>query len=230
MPEIALDARLSSVAEFVRQGACFADVGTDHARLPLFLLRAGRIAYAYASDISEGPLSHARAAVIAAGLDASVELLLRDGLSGMDTLGLTDIAICGMGGELIAEIIGRAPFVRDPEIRLILQPMSRARCLRSYLASSGFAIDGERFSLSGGRAYVAIAAHYSGAPTELTAAEAEIGRQSDWINPKTPPHLAYIRTRCAALQKEEEGCRHRGDRVGADLLCAARQSCERFLL
>ena len=55
----AINARLASAAELTRQNAIFADIGTDHAYLPLFLLEEGRIEYAYCSDINEGPLASA---------------------------------------------------------------------------------------------------------------------------------------------------------------------------
>ena len=97
MNNSALDARLLSVASLVRRGARFADVGTDHAYLPLYLLEEGMISSAVAADIAEGPLATARANVMASGREGDVTLLLANGLSGMDGLGLTDIAICGMG-------------------------------------------------------------------------------------------------------------------------------------
>ena len=48
-----LDKRLLSCADFVRAGAVFADIGTDHGYLPLFLLREGRIQRAYLCDVNE---------------------------------------------------------------------------------------------------------------------------------------------------------------------------------
>ena len=51
-----------------------------------------------------------------------------------------DIAIAGMGGELILRIITRAPWLRDPQKRLILQPMSSVPELRLGLRDLGFAV------------------------------------------------------------------------------------------
>ena len=52
--------RLLSAAEFVRQGAYFADIGTDHAYLPLFLLEEEKIERAVCADINAGPLESAK--------------------------------------------------------------------------------------------------------------------------------------------------------------------------
>ena len=60
MNNSALNARLLCAAELTRQDATFADIGTDHAYLPLFLLDSGKIKFAYCCDINEGPLASAR--------------------------------------------------------------------------------------------------------------------------------------------------------------------------
>ncbi len=157
-----LDKRLLSCAGFVRQDALFADIGTDHAYLPIFLLKEGRIKSAVCADINEGPLNSARENLKENGLLDRAQLVLTNGLSGLEGTPLTDIAICGMGGELIRDIIKAAPFVKDEKINLILQPMSRVNVLREFLLSEGFYILDDSYVKSGGKCYVTMLVSYSG--------------------------------------------------------------------
>ncbi len=164
-----LDARLSCAAAFVRAGAVLADVGTDHAYLPIALLSRGAISYAYAADVAEGPLATAKAhlddcAKEQPKLAERVRLVLTDGLAGLEnvTPSVTDISICGMGGELIARILSDAPFVKDPEIRLILQPMTMQPVLRRWLGENGFLVERERLCTANGKLYSVICCHYTG--------------------------------------------------------------------
>ena len=164
-----------AAAALVRDGAVFADIGTDHAYLPLYLLSRGRILRAVAADIGEGPLSRARANIVEAGEEGRIRTVLTDGLIGLEDEGLSDIAICGMGGELIVRILSNAPFVKQKGIRLILQPMTRAAVLRRYLAENGFAIVEEIPSRAAGRVYSCLAAEYDGVCRTLSPARAEVG-------------------------------------------------------
>ncbi len=165
-----LDARLETAAGFVRAGAVFADVGTDHAYLPIALLQKNRISRAVAADIARGPLESARAHLdVSAKEDPSlydrIDLVLTDGLAGLEAYrpAISDIAICGMGGELIARILGEAPFVFDPNIRLILQPMTMQPYLRTWLWGACFAVDAERLcKTANGKLYSVICCHYTG--------------------------------------------------------------------
>lgn len=171
----ATDPRLRAAAGFVRQGAVFADIGTDHAYLPLFLLAEGRITRAVCTDIREGPLAVARTHAGKTPYAAHMRFYLADGAACLRDEGVTDLAVCGMGGELICDILSRAPFLEKEGIRLILQPMTRHAALRRYLAAHGFAIVGEAFPLSEGKRYVVLAAEYSATPYSLTPLECELG-------------------------------------------------------
>lgn len=170
-----LDKRLLSCADYVRVGAVLADIGTDHGYLPLFLLREGRIQRAYLCDVNEGPLSSAKRNATADGLADKCEFILTDGAAALSGKGITDYTVCGMGGELIARIIGDAEHLKTVGTRLVLQPMTKQGSLRKYLTSSGFSILDERFSFDSGKYYVTLLAEYTGECREMSDTEAELG-------------------------------------------------------
>ncbi len=200
----AINARLLSAAELTRQDATFADIGTDHAYLPLFLLDLGRIGYAYCCDINEGPLASARRNAEERGRLDKCEFILTDGAAVLAGRGITDYAICGMGGELIAEIIDRAPHLRDSSVNLILQPMSKQEKLRSYLYSAGFAITHESYSLDAGKYYVCMRATYDGKAREMSALDAVTGPR-DAVYDGYDCRLAYLRAKLKSHRRALEG-------------------------
>ena len=171
-----LDHRLNTAVAFVRQDAVVADVGTDHAYLPVYLTGVGRARYAVASDINVGPIERAAQHVAEYGLTDKVKTVRADGLDGLAEYRPTDIIIFGMGGELIARILSDAPWVKDPAVRLILQPMTHAECVRRYLAEEGFHIVDEVLSKESGKIYQTIVAEFDGKPYEIDDVMAELGR------------------------------------------------------
>lgn len=208
--------RLLTAASLVREGATVADVGTDHAYLPIYLLSIGIAKSAVASDINEGPLSRAEANVRRFGLDGQISLRLTPGLSGIEAYAPTDILICGMGGELIASILEAAEFVRDSSIRLILQPMSSARELRLWLAANGFAVVEERFAAEKDKLYVVLCAHYTGAPYTLSDVDSYVG-----LGTADPLFGEWIKRQIAAIGKQVNGLAKAGreDPVLNTLFC-----------
>ena len=177
-----LDGRLLSVADYVRQGAFVADIGSDHAYLPLWLTLSGRAVGAVASDVVPGPVARAEANVAAYGAGDRVKVMLADGLSGVKELPITDIVIAGMGGELIASIISAARWVFDEKYRLILQPMTHSEILRRELLSWGFLIIDEALteSADGKRIYTTICAEYKGGDSseKWSAGELLLGKRN----------------------------------------------------
>ena len=174
---IKLSLRLSAAAEMVREGSVVADVGTDHAYLPIYLCQTGRAVRAVASDVNEGPIARARENIAARGLSDRIDTLLCDGLCGIEPYRPTDILILGMGGELIVRILSDAPFVRDRSVRLILQPMTHPEAVRAYLCQNGYAIVEERL-IDEEKIYQILCAEYTGAQEEYTPLELLVGRQN----------------------------------------------------
>lgn len=162
MDEIKINDRLMSAVPFVRECSSFADIGTDHAYLPIYLMNEGKISSAIAADINRGPLDKAQENIEKYGYAERIKTVLCDGLTKIDSNEADDIAIFGMGGELIVKIIDEAPWLRNAQKRLILQPMTHAEKLREYLAQNGFKIIGDDISLDRGKIYQTICAEFDG--------------------------------------------------------------------
>jgi tRNA (adenine22-N1)-methyltransferase len=139
MKTLELTPRLQLLADRVPPGARLADVGTDHAYLPVWLRLHGRVVSAIACDLREGPLARARETGRAYGAD-EIDFRLGDGLSVVSPEEADTIVIAGMGGENIAAILEQAPWTADGVHRLLLQPMTRAEVLRRFLMEHGYAI------------------------------------------------------------------------------------------
>ncbi len=170
-----LDARLSAAADLVRSGVRFADVGTDHAYLPAYLLLNGKIEYAVCSDLRQGPLKNAEETVKKYGLEDKVELRLSDGLDAYSKGEVNEIAVAGMGGILISDFIERTDWLKAPDIHLILQPMTHAEKLRETLYRNGFYIDRETAVKDADKLYLLISAYYNGKPRKASTQECVIG-------------------------------------------------------
>lgn len=210
MNRSALNARLLSAAELVRQNATLADVGTDHAYLPLFLLDEGRISFAYCCDINEGPLASARRNAEERGRLSETDFILTDGAAALSGRGITDYAVCGMGGELIADIIDRAPHLRDGGVNLILQPMTKQAHLRRYLAEKGFSVIAESYSFDAGKYYLCLLATYTGEVRNIDGIEAELGGECRKMG-DTYAEIGYIKGKIKAHTRACEGKKQGGE-------------------
>lgn len=175
--ELTLTPRLTAVARLVHQAAHLADVGTDHAYLPVRLLLDGRIEYAIAADLREGPLSRARETAARYGVEGRISFRLCDGLSGVGREEVDTVAIAGMGGETIAAILSAAPWTREGT-RLLLQPMTSFPDLREWLQKNGYSILREHIVREGKRLYT-IWETEGGQMPALSPGELWAGRQSD---------------------------------------------------
>ena len=154
--------RLLVAAELLGKTNSVADVGTDHAFLPIHLVKEGIAQKVIACDIAEGPLSVAKANITKYGLLDKIELRLANGLLGLVPNEVGAITILGMGGETIADILTDSPWVKSNDITLILQPMSCDDRLRDYLYKEGFEIITEVGVESQSRFYTVMKVRFSG--------------------------------------------------------------------
>ena len=147
-----LGARLAAVAAFVHTGARLADIGTDHAGLPLELLAAGKISCAVAADVHAGPFEAANRAVQSRKAK-NIEVRRGDGLAVLAPGEVDAVAVAGMGGSLICRILAEGAAVLTEVKSLVLQPQNDAAELRAWLYDHGWHIADEALALEDGRLY-----------------------------------------------------------------------------
>lgn len=179
-----LDARLQAAADAAGRCALFADIGSDHAKLALYLLETGAAARAVCADIHAAPLARGQQAAARGGLAHRAAFVLSDGLDALPER--PDVAaVCGMGGELIADIVARAlrRFPGGPPVRFVLQPMTAVSELRRYLWESGFTIADERYAVAAGKPYVILTAVYGASSPSCPPLHMTASREKD-----LPPH------------------------------------------
>ena len=176
IPTIKPNGRLSLCAEMVREGSRLADIGTDHGYLPIALCHSGKIPSALACDINPLPLRSAQENIAKFGLSDKIQTRLSDGLDKVRPDEVDDIVIAGMGGELIRDILIAAPWIRDENKRLVLQPMTHHEDLILWLYENGFIIERQAATLDEGKYYTVLAARFTGEQTPFDLYTAIVGK------------------------------------------------------
>lgn len=139
-----LSIRLQALADYVPRNSRVIDVGTDHAHIPIYLMKNHIAVSCVATDINAGPLKKALHNMKAHGI-TDIKLIQTNGLQGIDENSGDVIMISGMGGYLITEILQASKALAKKAKRLILQPQQDADVLRQYLVENEFCIKEENF-------------------------------------------------------------------------------------
>lgn len=92
--------RLKLVGDYVDKGSIPLDIGCDHAKLSIYLLKERNFPFVYASDNKIGPLNQARENVNYYNLADKIELIKADGLNSLNDK-IDTITVTGMGGLTI---------------------------------------------------------------------------------------------------------------------------------
>ena len=188
-----------AVASLVRAGSALADVGCDHGFLPAYLIENGMIKSAVASDINEKPLQSCRTLVNELGFADKISCVLSDGLENINPEEVDDIAFCGMGGELIAQLMDETPWVKDARFHFIFNAMTHPEILRQWLCENGFEI-GRDFIVKEGRHYYSVFdAVYSGKPQNMNEEFYFLGKIDDYT------HSGYFRHLLNYLENKQKG-------------------------
>lgn len=205
-----LDNRLMAIANLVRKDKVFADIGTDHAYLPVYLVEKCIIKKGIAADLRVGPLENARDAVVSYGYSEQIELRLSDGLDNFNDNEVEEIAVAGMGGLLISEFINRTHWLKNENIHLILQPMTHVEELRKTLFDNGFIIDKEIVAQDGDKLYIILSVYYYEGRTAYTDLDLIVGKlpyNNDELSKEylLKLHNKYMK-KLDALRKADKEC------------------------
>ena len=146
-----LTPRLSAIKNRIKAEVA-ADIGTDHAYIPIHLIQENRAKKVIAADIKEGPARIAKENIEKSGLSKKIEVRIGSGLSVLKKGEADTIIIAGMGGILISEIIDANIDIAKSS-KLVLQPMNAQYELRKYLIENGFKITGEDMEIEGFKVY-----------------------------------------------------------------------------
>lgn len=132
-----LSKRLNAVADMVEKGARLADIGSDHAYLPVNLILNNKINFAVAGEVVIGPMENAQSEVKKQGFEDKIIVRLADGLAAIKKEDNIDtVVIAGMGGILISKILGMDLSYKT----LILQPNTDEGVVREWLQNNNYKI------------------------------------------------------------------------------------------
>lgn len=173
-----LSKRLETVGRFVPEAARLADIGSDHAYLPVALMLKGKIDFAIAGEVVKGPFESAKRQVMKNGLSERIEVRLANGLDAIEKDDqISAITIAGMGGSLIRDILesGRQNQRLSGEERLILQPNIGEKTLRTWLKENNYQIIAEEIIEENKKIYEIIVAEKKEQPIDYSEKELMFG-------------------------------------------------------
>lgn len=148
-----LSRRLRAVASRITAGHRVADIGTDHAYIPIALVQEGQVPSAIAMDVNEGPLKKAREHVAQNGLGDQIELRLSDGFEKLKPFEADTAVLAGMGGPLMIRILTEYEAAAFSLKECILQPQSEIAKVRAFLLEEGFLFIREEMVKDDGKYY-----------------------------------------------------------------------------
>ncbi len=205
---ITLSPRLAATASLVVGGGNIADIGTDHAYLPAYLILNNKIPFAIAADIRKSPLLNAKDTAIKYKIEKKIDLRLSDGLKEIGPEEVEEIVFAGMGGTLIAEKLRECTWAKSEKYHFVFQPQSRANELREFLYSNGYEINKELAVCEGNRYYITFDAYYTGEVRKFTLSDCFLGKL-----PRTPEAKEYLKKQLDRYERKYNALKRRKEDV-----------------
>ncbi len=210
---IRLKERLLKIAYMAQEFKRPADIGTDHAYIPIFLVQTGACSKVIATDIRKGPLLKAGRNIKKYHLEDRIDLRMGDGIKPIRGGECDSFIIAGMGGVVIAGIIDSSVEVVKRAESIILQPVYTEEVLRKYLLHKGFRIETESLVRDDRRIYVVIKASYDGVSRQAEDLYLHIGKKlfenkdpllKEYLEKRIRRHTKIVNGIASSIQKDKE--------------------------
>ena len=172
-----------------------ADIGTDHGRLPLYLLAENRCERMIVADISLPALNKAKELITLHQFDHRAEFIQADGLKALQSPAQA-ISLMGMGGDTMCDIL-QSGVHKLQGAALILSPHTEIHKVRALLPRIGYTITEEVITRSGGRFYAIIKAF----PGQAKYTEKELLLGPCLVHKKPAHYIEYLLWRQKVAQK-----------------------------
>lgn len=169
-----LTPRLKKVAEMVPSCSIVADIGTDHAYVPIYLIKSEKAENVIACDVHKEPAERAKIHIKQEGVSARIEVRVGFGLSILESNEAEGIIIAGMGGLMIRDILNTDKEIADTVQWFILQPQNHIADLKLWLRDNGYKISEEGLVAEDNRIYEVFYVEH-GYMDSFSDLEAEIG-------------------------------------------------------
>ena len=189
-----LSKRLQAIYDLVPHSNVLADIGSDHALLPIALVLNGKVTRAYASEVNEGPYDASVKNIEKYEVGNYVSAILSDGISELSK-DVKTISICGMGGSLIVDILDKGKDKLETVDTLVLEPNNNEETVRIWLMNNGFEVAFEKLVEEDGRYYEiikAIKGNASYSKQELLFGPVLLKEKSDVFVNKWSNHRDYL--------------------------------------
>jgi tRNA (adenine22-N1)-methyltransferase len=218
-----LTPRLKIIADSVKGFDTLADIGSDHAYIPIYTVRNGWVKSAVATDVNSGPAEISRERIRNYELESRICVRQGNGLQVLNSGEAEVIIIAGMGGILIRDILDKGAKVAESAKVLILQPMRDSEKVRAWLFEHGFEIIDEELVRDQGKIYEVIWSKPGG---EARDAKRPLFIGDRLIEKKHPLLAEFISRRINELEKvmvaledaNSDKCRERAEECKAMLV------------
>ena len=198
-----IGSRLLMAASLVCDGKTVCDVGCDHGKLSLYLVKSGKAQNIIATDINKMPLQKAVDLFAQHGISDKAQFHLTDGLQNIgNTNDITHVVICGLGGDTINQIILNAPFIKKNRVKLVLLPAQSGDKVRAFLYANGYSITAEHTVGENKKFYTAIEAVYTGEIVQADAYRCYIGKSEECTGDDAKGYFEMVLSR---LEKKAKG-------------------------